>query len=576
MYTTSGDTQQSFYSLTIKNIFYIHVTKKLIAGRSFIKMTTVSEKIHGFNYKPEHIPKVQTLPVLSDKIIMTPGVYRGVNITEKDIKKFHKRGCYTTPESLLKWLTIADFYSFSENIITEYPEIYNPVYMLYHEFMKFWSNPINALIIRSLRNLMHGFDISTISGVNDNIFMSFYQKRFNGTTPGVTSDDYITELFEKYKNATDHQQKKNYLNEIKNHKIFPDIVHKQIPDLKSIKTLIQNYKIGNKIISYLILIPEYTYEFLQDRELYMFLCNMDMEFHAFVMKVIFMLELSYFYKKSVMFPGVKLSVLHSDVFSGKDWKNIMELFYPEKCYDYLGNPSTFERGSLNDLSTIRSNLNVITGGLLDLFEFSDNIVICGSIIPCSAINNGDFNQIYKLYNATPGKAFDIDIACEYPEEDYIKESEKLYNAVLKIDPGATIEKVTSVMQYKYYIKYNCSGESRVIDFFRVTSIQKMIARFHLSCVRAYWNGSDLIMLPSFYIAAHTLINFDGIRWASSSSSPIDVVRKYLSRGFGFDGTFDNLLKICPANPARRVFYVGKHHRWRFGTVVRRFKFNNLE
>src|SRR5205085_7901042 len=90
-----------------------------------------------------------------------------------------------------------------------------------------------------------------------------------------------------------------------------------------------------------------------------------------------------------------------------------------------------------------------------------------------------------------------------------------------------LEKVYTENKYKYII----TGLLRPLDIFMVNSVPTVINKFHLSCVRAWYNGRDLNVLPSFIIAAMTSINLD-IRWVSCNKDLRDIIMKYFHRGFG--------------------------------------------
>lgn len=67
------------------------------------------------------------------------------------------------------------------------------------------------------------------------------------------------------------------------------------------------------------------------------------------------------------------------------------------------------------------------------------------------------------------------------------------------------------------IKYN--------DFFNV------ISRFHLPCVRGYYNGDNVYLTPSCISAHLTYMNID-YKYMVGSKDPFDIISKYRMRGFG--------------------------------------------
>ncbi|VVU94716.1 hypothetical protein CPAV1605_441 [seawater metagenome] len=63
------------------------------------------------------------------------------------------------------------------------------------------------------------------------------------------------------------------------------------------------------------------------------------------------------------------------------------------------------------------------------------------------------------------------------------------------------------------------------DFFSTVS------RFHLPCVRGYYNGDNVYLLPSCISAHMTFINMD-YKYFAGSKDPIEIINKYRMRGFG--------------------------------------------
>jgi hypothetical protein len=58
-----------------------------------------------------------------------------------------------------------------------------------------------------------------------------------------------------------------------------------------------------------------------------------------------------------------------------------------------------------------------------------------------------------------------------------------------------------------------------------------VARFHLPCVRGYYNGSETVLLPSCVSAMMTMMNID-YKYFAGSKDPIEIINKYRNRGFG--------------------------------------------
>ena len=58
-----------------------------------------------------------------------------------------------------------------------------------------------------------------------------------------------------------------------------------------------------------------------------------------------------------------------------------------------------------------------------------------------------------------------------------------------------------------------------------------VSRFHLPCVRGYYNGDNVYLLPSCVSAHMTFVNMD-YKYFAGSKDPIEIINKYRTRGFG--------------------------------------------
>jgi len=75
-----------------------------------------------------------------------------------------------------------------------------------------------------------------------------------------------------------------------------------------------------------------------------------------------------------------------------------------------------------------------------------------------------------------------------------------------------------------YLKHN-------IEIFLVSDFVRMIARFHLPCVRTYYDGKTCVMMASAISAYMTLTNID-IKYFVGKHHPIVIINKYRRRGYG--------------------------------------------
>lgn len=70
------------------------------------------------------------------------------------------------------------------------------------------------------------------------------------------------------------------------------------------------------------------------------------------------------------------------------------------------------------------------------------------------------------------------------------------------------------------------------EVFRISEKEyfSAVARFHLPCVRSYYNGKTCYLLPSAITAYHTLCNVD-FKYFVGSNDPINIIDKYRKRGY---------------------------------------------
>lgn len=70
------------------------------------------------------------------------------------------------------------------------------------------------------------------------------------------------------------------------------------------------------------------------------------------------------------------------------------------------------------------------------------------------------------------------------------------------------------------------------ELFRIKNNEffSCISRFHLPCVRSYYNGTTCYLLPSAITAYHTLTNIE-FKYFVGSRDPINIIDKYRKRGY---------------------------------------------
>ncbi len=85
----------------------------------------------------------------------------------------------------------------------------------------------------------------------------------------------------------------------------------------------------------------------------------------------------------------------------------------------------------------------------------------------------------------------------------------------------------------YKVKISAPQLSRDFELFPVfkNDFMSTVANFHMPCVRAYYNGDNVYMTPSFISAHMTFMNID-YKYFAGSKDPINIINKYRMRGFG--------------------------------------------
>jgi len=100
----------------------------------------------------------------------------------------------------------------------------------------------------------------------------------------------------------------------------------------------------------------------------------------------------------------------------------------------------------------------------------------------------------------------------------------------ELDDNLTPSSYTIFENLKY--KYKVSGIKRSFEIFQIKfpNFFSTVHKFHLPCVRAYYNGSNVFMLPSTITACMLLTNLE-YKYFAGTKDPIEVINKYRTRGF---------------------------------------------
>lgn len=107
------------------------------------------------------------------------------------------------------------------------------------------------------------------------------------------------------------------------------------------------------------------------------------------------------------------------------------------------------------------------------------------------------------------------------------------NDFRKSDPVPEDENLM-ILRFSENLKFKIKNDKLLhqVELFRThkEDFFGMVARFHLPCVRAYYQGDNVYMTSSCITAMMTGINID-YKYFAGSRDPIDIINKYRMRGF---------------------------------------------
>ncbi len=151
-------------------------------------------------------------------------------------------------------------------------------------------------------------------------------------------------------------------------------------------------------------------------------------------------------------------------------------------------------------------------------------------------NNKLYEDFYKIVSLD-----DMNVMITTYEPD--KEHHMIYdsdtcvflNDILPKDQQVPSEKNIQIMRVAENIKFKIRSPhlKHSLEVFRTKypDYFSCVARFHLPCVRGYFDGETTYLLPSCITALMTFTNID-YKYFSGSRDPIEIINKYRMRGFG--------------------------------------------
>lgn len=148
-----------------------------------------------------------------------------------------------------------------------------------------------------------------------------------------------------------------------------------------------------------------------------------------------------------------------------------------------------------------------------------------------------YEDFYKIINIDDMNIYLVDNIMQRDGTTILSDSESYFylNDLRGDELKVSKEKNKMVLKISENIKFKIHSSKLLhsIEAFRIkgTSFFNTVARFHLPCVRAFYNDKNLYMLPSCVTAMMTGINID-YKYFAGIRDPIDILNKYRMRGFG--------------------------------------------
>jgi hypothetical protein len=99
------------------------------------------------------------------------------------------------------------------------------------------------------------------------------------------------------------------------------------------------------------------------------------------------------------------------------------------------------------------------------------------------------------------------------------------------DETNEIKHIDLVFTYKFKIESPYLNHYFELFPVRYDDFFSIVARFHLPCVRGYYNGSNVYLTPSCISAHMTYMNID-YKYVSGTKDPLEIINKNRIRGFG--------------------------------------------
>lgn len=208
------------------------------------------------------------------------------------------------------------------------------------------------------------------------------------------------------------------------------------------------------------------------------------------------------------------------------------------------------------LEMAKQRIDIYTKGCFKYINW-DKTALCGSIIPATCVKSKleqflDYESYLAEYYPSISPEYqlsekliddkiyignsDLDMIIETKDRhEFDRIVKDHFDNIRRVYPNISL---TLYKKGKHTYKYYIRGLHRKIDVFMAhkdtsgnPTIAGTIVNFHLDCVRAWFNGSQIYCCRSFITPAKIGIN-QYIRWTTNGQKIGNTVIKYWQRGFG--------------------------------------------
>jgi len=204
---------------------------------------------------------------------------------------------------------------------------------------------------------------------------------------------------------------------------------------------------------------------------------------------------------------LKLDEINQKLNTNYDLNNIIENIAQQNIKEYFYDIYTNYKNIRNEAQKLKfTKDNILYNHFYNLVSIDEmNIYIVDNFTQTDFTENSD-NEYYQCVN------------------DFKSPEDKVSYELNKI-----LFKISESIKFKIHSKKMLHS----IEAFQVKgdSFYSVITKFHLPCVRAYYNGETVKILPSCLTAMMTGINID-YKYFAGIRDPIDIINKYRMRGFG--------------------------------------------